>query len=394
MFYDLIVKGGTVIDPETGKQELRDIYVRRGRIAQPANDGTAPTCDIEINAEGCYVTPGFIDNHLHCHRGNMLGCSPDSICLPNCVTTAVEPGSTGIHNIGTLVEGAVAYSETNIKPLIHVNPDGVKSPPYEEPADPRLFDREAILDAFRKYPKVVKGIKIRVAKESLGNWGIEPLRKAVEIADYVEAEGFRCPVVMHFSALPEDVEVEDLIDTLRPGDVFAHLYQPTGKTIFGKDRRLLSCMEKGRKKGILFDSACSTTWCSVENLRDAFQQSFMPDIIGTDIVSYTRYKEPVVSLTNQMSYFINLGMKLEDAIRAVTITPAKAYGITDESGTLDVGKPADIAVFKMIQWEKTYSDRYGGTFQGDQLMLPMATIRNGRVAFAQAFMRNKSYYKK
>ncbi len=393
MFYDLIIKGGTVIDPQSGKCERKDIYVKAGKIAAPAADGTAPACDIEINAEGCYVAPGFIDDHLHAHRGNPLGGNPDSICLPNCVTTAIEPGSTGANNIGTLIEGTITYSEINMKALIHVNPDGVRVPPYEEIGDPNIFNPTDILAAFKKYPNTIRGLKIRASEGSFGSWGIAPLQKAVEIADFIESEGFLCPIVMHFSALPEDVTVECLIDTLRPGDVFAHPYQPTGKTIFDAKRRLLPCMEEGRKKGILFDSACSTTWNSVENLREAFQQGFTPDIIGTDIVGYTRYKEPVVSLTNQMSFFMNLGMKFEDVIRAVTFTPANTYGILEEAGTLDIGRPADVAVFKKTEWEKTYTDRYGGTFTGNQLILPMAAIRNGRTVFAQAFMRNRSYYK-
>ena len=392
MVYDLIVKGGAVIDPETGSAQTRDIYVKNGCIAAPPSDGPAK-CTIEICAEDCYVAPGFIDDHLHCYRGSPLGGNPDCICAPTCVTTIIDPGSTGVYNIGTLIEGTITYSETNVKALVHLNPYGVSMPPYEEVADPAIFDRDAILAVFRKYPHLIKGIKIRATEGSFGTRGIAPLCKAVEIADYIEKTGFRCPVVMHFSALPDDIEVADLIDVLRPGDVFAHLYQPTGKTIFQADRSLLPCMEKGRKKGILFDSACSTTWSSVENLRDAFQQGFVPDIIGTDIVGYTRYKEPIVSLTNQMSFFLNLGMKFEDVIRAVTATPAKTYGILNEAGTLCEGCPADIAVFKKIEWEKTYSDRYGGTFVGSQMILPMATIRNGQVVFAQAFMRNKSYYK-
>ena len=392
MYYDLNVKNGRVIDPVSGKSETRGIYVHNGRIAPPPGDGSALSCGIEVNAEGCYVAPGFIDDHLHCHRGNPLGGNPDCICLPCGVTTAIDPGSTGAYNIGTLAEGVATFSETNIKALVHVNPSGVSMPPYEEPADPRLFDKVKILEAFRKYPHMIKGIKIRATEGSFRNLGLAPLRKAVEIADYVENAGFRCPLVMHFSALPENLEVENLIDTLRPGDVFAHLYQPTGKTIFDSRRKLLSCMEKGRKKGILFDSACSTTWSSVENLRDAFRQGFMPDIIGTDIVGYTRYKEPVVSLPNQMSFFMNLGMTFEAALRAVTVTPAKVYGILDEAGTLAPGAPADIAIFQKIECEKTYSDRYGGTFTGNQMLLPWATIRAGNVVFVQAFMRNKSYY--
>lgn len=383
--YDILVKNGHVIDSLLHIDKKCDIAVKNGRIV--AADAEQEARKV-VDAEGCYVTPGFIDAHTHLYYGGSgaLSTNADVSCLPNCVTTGCDAGSTSIWNFDSFYRSEIVNSMTDIIAMLHPCITGVQLPPAEEDQNPNNFDAEAIREFFRKYPDTLRGLKIRMSKGTVRGYGISPIKRAVEIADSIQEEKLHCMITCHFSDLADGVSMEMLLDTLRPGDVISHIFHPAGESIFNPDGSIMECVDRAREKGIMFDSSRGRINFSVENICKASEQGFFPDIISTDLGRHTLYLKPNFSILNSMSLFLNVGMPLKDIIKAVTYNPAKAFGIVERAGSLREGSNADIAIIKIIDLKRTYADTVGGKFVGEKLMIPMATIKAGQVVFQQIFM--------
>jgi len=141
---------------------------------------------------------------------------------------------------------------------------------------------------------------------------------------------------------------------------------------------------EARERGVLFDTAAARVNMTINCAKQAIEQGFFPDIISTDIVRLAQYKTHMGNLIYQASLFLNMGMELMDVIRAVSYTPAKAYNITDEAGTLDIGAPGDVAVIKVVPHEFTFTDKFGGSVKGEKMLVPQATIKKGFLIYRDA----------
>lgn len=383
--YDVVIRNGTIIDPLTGRNEPGTIHTRDGVIVEKNDADDREEPGRVIDATDCLVVPGLIDVHMHLFEGgNELGGNADIICTPNGVTSAIDAGSAGYETFPAFYRGPVSHAHTDIYGLLHVMPSGVAMTPHDEPNDPAFYNEKKTLALFERYGDRIPGLKVRQQYHSAGKRGNSPLLAAVALAERVTAAGRHCNVTVHFGDLGPTLKVRDVVGPLRPGDVFTHLYQGKGKTILDDGGRVRACFREGRERGVLFDSGCSRTNFSFDIMRRACAQGFYPDLIGSDIVGWTAYRMPVVSLPNQMSLFHNLGMPLVDVLRAVTSTPAQTYGLN--AGTLALGARADIAVLKMIPCGKEYRDQFGGVFTSEKLFMPIATVKNGKTAFAQIFV--------
>ena len=348
--YDLIIKNGLVIDPANGTQEKKDIYLRDGLFAEAPDPSSDEEIVKVIDASGCFVSPGWVDDHLHLDDGDFeIGADPDLACLPNGVTTAMDGGSAGPLNYEGFYRQTVVNQKITLKTILHPSPYGVLNPPYCELEDPAVFDIVRIKKLVKKYKDNIVGLKIRASEDATGAFGMEPIRKTIEISEEIEKElGIHLPVQVHFGELYEGVVVDDLANLLRPGDIFLHVFQVRGgETIFDENGKLFDSIVKARERGVLFDTGIATIHFGLENIRNAISQGFWPDILSTDIINRILYKKPCISQVSLMSMFLNLGMPLEEVIKAVTYTPAKAFDILDEAGTMELGKPADVTIFKL-----------------------------------------------
>ena len=383
--YDIIIRNGKKLN---GNFEFVDndlMCIKDGRIVAPNPIEVIEGANREIDATDCMITPGLIDSHIHVyHAGGSynLNVSPDVACLPNGVTTCIDGGSAGPFTFESFYQGDIVPAQTTVKAMLHMSFNGVMPFGWDEIEDPKSFDKKMIKRLWEKYPDTIIGLKIRLIDRSTNGMGTSPLEATVEMAERLEQEtGRKCLVTCHVSDLAEDVQMDDITRILRRGDVFTHLYQNSGpKTLLNNEDKVLDCIFEGKEKGILFDSGCATGMFSVHNILKAFEQGVYPDLIGTDIVGFNFYKMPCMSMPFVASMLYNMGMPMGKVFEALTTKANEAYHIGDV-GTLETGKTADIALFKLTEKDMKYDDKFGGSFIGKKLFVPMATIKEGRILY-------------
>ena len=387
MKYDYIIKNGTMFDFHTGKKNVGDLFIKDGRIVDGSNDNDI-SYEGMVDATGKYVVPGLIDEHAHWAWGiGSLGVNADQVC-PNCgITTTVDAGSTGIENFESFYRSDILRYQTRVMAYLHISSTGVVvTASHEEDQDPAAINEEKIFRLFEKYPDCLRGLKVRISTGTMKyGGGLAPLAAAVKVADKLNAAGYPCYVAVHVAELPADFCISDVLDILRPGDVYTHLYQNQGPTIFKPDGTVLDCIKNARTRGIRFSSGNGGKhWC-FENLEKAYADGFYPDFISSDIVEYNFYRRPGFNLLYAMNTSLLAGMKLEDVFQAVTMNPAKQLGISSTVGILQPGYIADIAIFDLMETEVEFIDRFRETRKAKQVLVPLMTFRKGAVEYRQIF---------
>ncbi len=379
MKIDVLIKGGHVVDPASHVDVIKDIIINNGKIIDPANDREKMDAEQVINAEGCLVFPGLIDFHNHMfYQGSLDGIPADAALLPQGVTTAVDGGSTGIANYEMFYRSIIVNSMVRIKSYLNVSPRGLITAKLDENLDPECFDEEKIQQIFAKYKNELLGLKIRISQEIVGDFGIEPLKAAIRIAEKISR-----PIAVHTTNPP--INTAELIELFRPGDVFSHCYHGKGSTIIGNDHKVLPAIKSARKRGVLFDACNGRNHFTFKIAQAALKDQFPPDIISSDLSLLTMYRPPVYGLPHLLSKYINMGMPLAAVISACTLIPARHMGMLGEIGTLAAGACADVAIFRLLHTPMEFSDTNGEIITGDQLLVPQLTIRGGRVVYRQVF---------
>ena len=384
--FDHVIKNGTVVDFQTMQTVTKDIYIKDGIFVEPDADTEAK---FVTDAKGRYVLPGLIDEHVHLNVSNSnIGANADLLCIPMGVTTAVDAGTSGWTNF----EGFYNYNIVRYVPTVlaylHVSPYGVHSGCiHEENHDPADFNEAEIIKKALKYKDTIVGLKVRLCKATLaGGYDIAALKRAVEIADHVSAlTGKQFIVDVHYDNLPENVHVAEILDTLRPGDVISHVMQVHGETMFEPDGTVKQLLKEARKRGIWVDDCHGRVHWSFENLKKAYADGFYPDIISSDVVRISMFIKPGSSLVHAMCVNSAAGMDELSIFKAVTYTPAKALGILDRAGTLDVGKPADVCIMDVQNTDELYHDWWGGSCPGNKVFVPMMTMKDGVIVYKQTF---------
>jgi len=376
MVYDVLIRGGTLVDPGRNLEGEGEVFVQRGMIVDPPGDGIAEAEEV-IDATGCLVLPGLIDFHAHLFFGGTeIGIEPDAALLPQGVTTAVDAGSAGIANYEVFSSSVVARSTVRIKTFLNVSPGGLATTRYPEDVDPRHYDPERAAKLFERHRGELHGLKVRQSRSIVGTLGLGPLRATLQMATVLD-----CPVVVHTTDPP--VSPGEIADCLRPGDVFCHVFHGTGQTILGASGTVLPEVRMARSRGVVFDAAPGRNNFAFAVARQALRQSFLPDIISTDLTVRTLYRQPVFGLPHIMSKYLNLGVPLRDVVAACTTTPARFLGMDGKIGTLASGACADIAVLKQTVKRVQFRDTRGETVEGEEILVPQLTLRAGRVVYRQ-----------
>ncbi len=383
MMYDFIIKGGYVFDSLNRTFAVRDLYIKDGLLA----DGAGMEAAEIIDARGKYVVPGLIDEHAHLNLdGTIIGANADLTCIPGGVTSAVDGGTTGAAGFELFYKSNIIRYETSVYAYLNVSTFGNKSLClHEENHDPADFREDLILKLFRKYPDILRGLKVRMCSGTLENYGMKPLYKTIEISERLQAAGFHAPVIVHYGDLPENVTVKELTASLRKGDVLAHAYQTHGETIFDSDGKVLNCVKEAQTRGVVIDSCNGRVHWSFDNMKNGFADGFYPDIISSDLVRASEYTRPGFSLLHAMRVCSAAGMDREAILQAVTYHPAKAAGILDKAGTLEPGKTADIAVLDIAEDHSVLKDMFGGECEGKEIFIPLLTMKQGRAAYRQIY---------
>jgi len=364
--YDLIVKGGRVIDPSVRLDAVRDVAVADGRIAAVEAD-LAATAVETIDAAGKLVVPGLIDIHTHAGRVK----DGPSLCLADGVTGFVDAGSQGADAIAEPV--AIARSAPQIaRVLVNIGRAGIL--PDGDTMNLARADVGAARDAIARHKDLIVGVKARLSRDVAGTNDLEVLKRAREVASQAGLQ-----VMIHMgqtmTALPQ------LMELLRPGDVVTHMFAPPPNSIIDDRGRILPEVLAARRRGVWFDVGNGRTghlrWDIVEKV---MQTGFWPDTFSTDWTPEGRTAQ-VFNFPNVMSKFFDFGMPLDQAIARATVNASRVFEAFRDRGTLNVGAPADIALLELRSGSFEFVDNFTNTRTGRQKLLPAGTVLNGdRVA--------------
>lgn len=368
---DLLIKNGHVIDPLNQIDSVRNIAVYNGKIVRCEENEPAKHV---IDAKGRYVFPGLIDAHAHMFQdGTEIGIYPDSAYLPTGVTAAVDC-SAGVANYPLFRSSVIARSKVTIKSFLQVCSAGLVTTSYHECINPSYFNPEKIDRIYHENQDNILGLKIRQSEALAEGLGIAPLKETVRIAEMVG-----CPVEVHCTNLP--VPTSEVLDVLRPGDVFEHVYQGVKNTIIDENGKLYECVRRARERGIIFDTAEGRKHGDFEVMLTAKDQGFIADMCSTDLVLGSMYRRPIFSLPNLMSRYICMGIPMAHVVKMATERPAKLMKMEGEIGCLSEGARADVAIFDWMECRQLYRDWKGSEFTADRLLKPEMTIKGGQIVY-------------
>jgi len=361
--YDLIVKGGRVIDPSRKLDAIRDVAIANGRIAAVEATVSADAAET-IDAHGKLVVPGLIDVHTHAAR---IKDGPE-LCLADGVTGWIDAGSQGADRIGETI--AVAKSAPQqCRVLINIGRAGVV--PEGDTMDISRADVSAASEAIRANREMIAGVKARLSRDVAGPNDFEVLRRAQEVAS-----SFKLPVMIHMgqtmSPLPK------LLALLKSGDIVTHMFAPPPNSIIDESGHILPEVMAARRRGVWFDLGNGRTghlrWDIAERV---LQAGFLPDTFSTDWTPEGRTSQ-VVDFPNVMSKFLMLGMSLDQVVACTTVNASRVFPVFRGRGTLKVGAPADVAVLELREGSFEFEDNFGNKRTGRQRLYPSATLLAGK----------------
>jgi len=362
--YDLIIRGGRVVDPSAGLDATRDVAISGGKIAAVETSIAGDAVET-IDARGKIVAPGLIDIHTHAGRSK----EGPPMCLLDGVTGWVDAGTGGADNMDAVA--AIARGAPQIgRCLINIARTGVIAPGGE------LHDISAAnvalaQAAIARNRDVVIGVKARLSDNVAEANDLEALRRAQEAA-----APFNLPVMIHVGQNHSPMRA--ILALLKRGDIVTHIYAPGMNGILDDKGNLWPEVMAAHRRGIVFDFGNGVTdhfdWETVEK---ATRQGLWPDTFSTDL-STTSKTTGVVDLPNVMSKFLMFGMPLNRIIASATVNAAHCFPAFDDRGTLNVGAPADVAILELRDGTFEFLDNYKGTRTGRQRLFPSETILGGK----------------
>ena len=374
--YDLLLRGGHVIDPRNSRDAVMDVAIEGGRIAAVAASIDPSTARKTIDVRGLYVSPGLVDLHTHVfHTTGMPGAwagdnsvAPDALSFRAGCTTMVDAGSSGWRNFEIFKFTVIDRARTRVLALINIAGLGMMTDVAEQV--PHDFQPEEVAKLAAKYKDVVVGVKS--AHYQLPDW--QSVDKAVEAG---RKAGI--PVMVDFGYfLPERPFWQLVLEHLRPGDMPTHCFRGPVPWIDGNGK-VYDYLRKARERGVQFDVGHGGGSFTFRNAVPAVKQGFYPDTISTDLHTGSM-NGGMIDMPTTMSKFLAMGMPLADVIRASTWKSAENIK-HPELGHLTVGAVADVAVWKLEKGEFGFADAAGGRLTGNQRLLCELTLREGQIAW-------------
>lgn len=374
----LIIRNGILVDAESGISRRGDLAVEGNRIRAVGTviSGNAVS---EIDASGCYVTPGLIDHHTHIYPLASIGISGEGSCFGAGVTTAVDAGSTGC-NTYEKHRPWMKGNKLEIKSYINVCSTGLSSlPKAMEDVAPEHMDPDRLVELFASCGTELLGLKLRTSRAIVGNQGLLPLKAAIRLG-----EKLNVPLMVHITDPP--APVEEILKYLRPGDIVTHMYQNTGYSILDRGR-VSDAVWAARERGILFEAADARAHFSFEVADAAIKDGFYPDLMGTDITRLSMHLRPTAfNMAMQISKYAELGIPFPKVIGIAAWSNAVNLKISDRVGSLRPGKQADITVFRPTGKFNLFGDRPNCDPEqvmrkGTMIYEPVLTVKNGEMVY-------------
>lgn len=338
--HDLVLRGGRVVDPSSGVVGDFDIAIADGVIKQVApsiTDGARET----IDCKGKLVFPGLVEGHSHIFEHvSKVGANATEAHLRRGVVAVADAGTAGASTFNAFRKLVVEPNDLKVLNFLNVSVLGLIDFRYGELINPATLCVEDALQVAADNSDVVRGFKIRLSEDVVGEAWLDLLNQSLSLADQAGL-----PLMVHIGETSEPLK--EVLPHLRAGDIVAHCYTGKPHGILGDGKVLPEVME-ARERGVLFDSAHGRSNLSFNVAREAIADGFLPDIVSSD-TSARNWHGPVFDLLTSISKLVALGADLTDVIERATIVPAKLLGIADEGyGTLAVGSPANVTVVEEV----------------------------------------------
>jgi dihydroorotase len=369
---DLLLRGGTVIDPAAGLSERADVSIDRGMIHAVGRELGHLRAASVIDLRGSLVTPGLVDLHTHViSPGAALSAEADLVGVRAGVTTVVDAGSAGPETLPQL-RSVVAAARTRVVPFLHIGRVGMfQKPDVVSAAD---IDVDLLVNSVAEASELVHGIKVRLVSPALENLGLGVLESALEAG---RATGL--PLMVHIGDIAGRADPAvggRALEMLRPGDIVTHVFTAHPGGVLGPDGKVIPQAWAAAERGVLFDAAHGMNNLSFDVARRVLDQGLPLHAISTDMTAEGRGKT-VFSLVEVMSRYLKLGLTTEEIIDRVTWRPALAAGLADEAGRLAPGRRADVSVLDVRETDAVVRDARGGTLRLTSAFVPRLTIRAG-----------------
>ena len=388
---DMLIKGGHLIDPKNKIDGKMDVAIKDGKIFRVASDIPASSAKKTVNAAGLYVSPGFIDMHVHVFAGtekqkftgfgitNGFGSVvPDDFTFRSGVTTVVDAGSSGWRDFYKFKKQTIDNSQTRVLAFISIAGNGMLGTVHAQ--DTTDMNPMATAFIMNEYPDIIVGIK---AHHYRGN-DFTPIKRAIAAGNITKK-----PIIVDFGSSTPKLSIEDLfLKYFRPGDIFTHTFSgsdmseknPGGReSVIDENNKVKPFIFEAQKKGRIFDvghGGGAFVWSTAIN---SLKQGFLPNTISTDLYRNSR-NAGMKDMANVMSKFLVMGMSIQDIILRSTWNPANVIQ-HPELGHLSVGAEADVTVFNILEGKFGYMDARGSVFNGTKKIEAELTLRAGKVAW-------------
>jgi len=375
MKYDLLIKGGTLVDPSQGLHEVRDVAFVGGLVAAVGEDLSGVDAQQVVDASGLLVTPGMIDLHVHVFAGvSHFGIEPDPTCLARGATTVVDAGSAGADTFPGFRKYIIEMSDTRVLAHLNISTQGMLTREIGEFELPEYANVDRTCQMIEQHRDVILGVKVRLTRDSIVSKaaGLLPLERAREAADAVGL-----PIMVHPQGAWCD-SLDQVLAVMRDGDILTHCYHGMECGILDGEGRVRPSVHEAIERGVIFDvghGGGSFTWRVVEA---ALEQGVEPRTISSDLHIYN-VNGPVYDLAGVVTKFLHLGFPLLRAIAKVTSIPARVVGLSEHIGTLAPGSWGDAVVFELQEGEFRLEDCAGESRTGRQNLAPVVVVKGGAV---------------
>lgn len=378
--FDLVIKGGDVLDPSQNLRGKRDIGIRYGVIEAVEADIPAARAERVLSVDGKLVTPGLVDLHSHVYPyGSAIGIPADELAAHQCTTTCVSGGDAGANNFAAFRRYIVGQTRTRLYAFIHIANTGLTPFPVAELYNIDFAQVDACARAIGENADIALGAKVRMSENVIAKHGLEPLKRAILAC---EKSGTAAKIMCHIGGVETPQLMSQILDTLRPGDVLTHAYSGAPNiagafTNIVQDGKLLPAALEAKRRGVIFDvghggGSYDFTVCDA-----AMQQGAGPDTISSDIHVFSGNSPGMPYLTWVMSKFLTFGFTLEQVVTMATTAPAKVINRMPKLGTLQVGAPGDVAIMELVEGPVSFVDTRNNKRDGKAYLKPVQTVTGG-----------------
>jgi len=374
MAFDLILKGGRIIDPSQKLDRIADIGFAAGKVAKIGTDLARDAGTDVRDVSGHIVAPGLIDLHTHVYwGGTSLGIDAEAFCRTSGVTTCIDTGSAGPGNFAGFRKHVIDPSAVRILAYLHVSFAGIyaysRTVMVGESEELRLMAPAEAVQVAEDNRDVIVGIKVRVGRNSSGTSGTAPLDIALQAANEAGL-----PLMCHIDFPPPSYE--DVLERLRPGDVLTHAFRPFPNAPVNPQGKVKEAVLRARQRGVLFDIGHGKGSFAFKTARGMLANGFYPDTISSDVHALC-INGPAFDQVTTLSKFLCLGMPLNDVIAATTVNAAMALK-RPELGSLKRGSIGDATILSVQQGEFDYVDVVGEHMVGDKRIVSEGVVIAGR----------------